>query len=380
MERKIKIPFNIKFRIYFGLLITLALFISVYVFLYYIGDYFLEWGLFFVIVGFIPLIFALFVKHEDRGYKIKESDFSRLFKLIKEVSKDLGVKMPDEIHLLSTDEIYVTGLFKRKLGIGVVALRELSPEEFKSILVHEFGHLYGNDTIVGALLSKIQISLDKSSKFGKAWWDYVPFAEFAIIGLAITGFAKGYTFLFNVILSIYSRQVEYRADYVASSLSGKETFGVALLNYSAYVTYFNEVGYNTIINQLYEGREFVNIYESVYDAYKKEDIKRIRKLVFENDKGGIFSSHPILNKRLSSIGLSKIDIKINKGKKNALSFIDKSEQVEKELTKILTDKMHVNLLYADAVQREGKCRHCGEQFEKLNELLEHESKCNRTFS
>ena len=67
-------------------------------------------------------------------------------------------------------------------------------------------------------------------------------------------------------------------------------------------------------------------------------------------------------------------------RKNALSFIDKSEQVEKELTKILTDKMHVNLLYADAVQREGKCRHCGEQFEKLNELLEHESKCNRTFS
>lgn len=376
MERKIKIPFNIRFRIYLSLLITLALFISVYLALYYIGDYLLEWGLFFVIVGFVPLIFALFIKHEDRGYKIKEGDFSKLFKMVREVSDDLGVKMPDEIHILPTDEIYVTGLFKRKLGIGIVALRELSPEEFKSILAHEFGHLYGNDTIVGALLSKIQISLDKSSKFGKAWWDYVPFAEFAIIGLAITGFAKGYTFLFNVILSVYSRQVEYRADYVASSLSGKETFGIALLNYSAYVTYFNEVGYNAIINQLYEGREFVNIYESVYNAYKKEDIKRIRKLVFENDKGGVFSSHPTLNKRLSSIGLSKIDIKINKGKKNALSFIDESEQAEKELTKILTNNMHVNLLYADAIQREGRCRYCGEQFEQLNELLEHEAKCN----
>ena len=385
MERKIKIPFNIKFRIYFSLLITLALLVSVYVVLFYIGGFVAEWwespesinafGWAFVILGFIPLLFALFVKHEDRGNKINEKDFSKLFKLVKEVSSDLGVKMPDEIQILPTDEIYVTGLFRRKLGIGIVALRELTPEEFKSILAHEFGHLYGNDTIIGALLARIQISLDKSSKFGKAWWDYVPLAELAIIGLAITGFAKGYTFLFNIILSVYSRQVEYRADYIASTLSGNETFGLALLNYSAYVTYFNEVGYNAIVNQIYEGREFVNIYESVYKVYKKEDVKKIKKLVFDNDKGGIFSSHPTLNRRLASIGLSKIDIKVNKGTKNALSFIDKSEQAEKELTKILTNNMHVNLLYADAVQREGRCRYCGEQFEQLNELLEHESNC-----
>jgi len=49
--------------------------------------------------------------------------------------------------------------------------------------------------------------------------------------------------------------------------------------------------------------------------------------------------------------------------------------VEKDFTSILTRDMHVNLLYVDAVAREGRCRYCGNQFETLQKLLEHEEKC-----
>ncbi|MEK6844250.1 MAG: M48 family metallopeptidase [Nanoarchaeota archaeon] len=378
MERKIKIPLNLQFRIYFSLVITLALFISIYVALYYIGIYFTDMipiGYILVGVGVIPLIFALSTKSNDRGFALKQEKFPKFIKVIKEVSQEIGVRMPDEIQILPTEEIYVTGLFRRKIGVGIAGLRSISSEEFKSILAHEFGHFYGKDTIVGTLLAKIQISLEKSSKFGKAWWDVIPLAELAIVGLFIAGFAKGYSFIFRVIISIYSRQVEYRADYIASHFISKETFGRGLVNYLAYTVYFESVGYNSVISLLSQGKRFVNIYKSINDAYVEEDHSKIKQTVVDNEKTRLFSSHPSLSKRLSAIGLSKLDLK-SKEKKDALLLLDHYEELEKQMTATLTDYMRVNLLYQDAVAREGKCRYCGEQFEQLNELLEHESKHN----
>jgi len=268
-------------------------------------------GILLVILGIIPLIIALFYKSSDRGYIIKEKEFPKLVKIINEVADDLGVKRPSQIQILPTSEIYVTGFFVRKIGIGIAGLRGISKEQFKSILYHEFGHLYGNDTIIGALLSKIEISLEKSSKFGKAWWEVIPLAEVAIIGIAIAAFSKAYSFIFRIIISIYVRQVEYRADYIAAKISNKENFASALLNYSAYTTYFDNVGYNSIVNLLQEGKQFINIYDAIDNAYKKEDIKKIKNNLFENDKQTIFSSHPSLKNRFANIAIKEITISNN---------------------------------------------------------------------
>lgn len=381
---KLKIPYFIKFKIYFSLLTTIVLFISIYIVLYYIGNFVGSWwfeitepkllkniGFGFVAVGLIPLIFAIFVKSRDYGYKINEKDFPKLFKFVNEIADNLGTKRPDEIQLLPTDEIYITGLFKRKIGIGIVGLRGITKEEFKAILFHEFAHLHGKDTIVGALLSKIQISLESSSKFGKSWWDYVPMAQLAVIGLAITAFAKIYSFIFRFAISFYSRQVEYRADYIASIMTNKEIFGKALVNYSAYIIYFNEYGYDSIYDLLSQNKQFINIYDFINKNYNRIDNEKVRKIILEKDEGGLFLSHPSLHRRLHAIGLKNINIK-HPNKEIAVTLLDKSNKIEQDMTSILTNNMHVNLLYVDAVQREGKCRYCGEQFDRLDNLLNHE--------
>jgi Zn-dependent protease with chaperone function len=387
MDNKIEIPKWLQFRIYFSLILTTLLFISVYVVLFYIGGWIsINWwetpelynsfGIGLVIIGLIPLIYALSVKSGEEGFEAKEKDFPELFKCVREIAKEFNIKMPSKILILPTEEIFVTGVFNKKIGVGIAGLRAISNEELKAILRHEFGHFYGNDTVIGSMLSRIQLSLESSSKFGKSWWDAIPLMEIAIIGLIIAGFSKAYSFIFRVIISIYSRQVEYRADYVASIKSGKETFGNALLNYSAYTTYFGQVGYNSVVQLLQEGKAFMNIYDSVYQAYEKEDAKNLKKVVFESDKGSIFSSHPKLRKRLKEINLNSDSLKVsNKIKNSAISLISKRKQVEEELTQVITNNLHVNLLYADAVSREGKCRYCGEQFEQLQDLLEHEEHC-----
>jgi hypothetical protein len=121
MDKKIKIPGIIKFRIYFSLFITLLLFISIYVALFLIGGQIAYWwetpesntffGILLSVLGCIPLIIALFYKSSDRGYILNEKEFPKLVKIINEVADDLGVKRPSKIQLLPTSEIYVTGFF-----------------------------------------------------------------------------------------------------------------------------------------------------------------------------------------------------------------------------------------------------------------------------
>jgi len=388
MKKELEIPRLIQFKIYLSLIITTVLFIFLYIILFYIGGWISIWwetpelynsfGIGLIIIGLIPLIYAVSIKSEERGFEAKEEHFPELFKTVGEVAKEFNINMPSKILILPTEEIYVTGVFKKKIGVGIGGLRSISKNEFKSILRHEFGHFYGNDTVIGTSLSKIQISLENSSKFGKSWWNAIPLIQIAIIGLFIVAFAKVYSLIFKVIISIYSRQVEYRADYIASKLSGKETFGNALLNYSAYTTYFGQVGYNTILNMLQQDKVYINIYNSVHKAYKKEDMDKIKRYILGHDKISIFSSHPTLIKRLNKIKLDLSHLNINnKIKKSAIFLISNQKQVELELTRVVTNNIHVNLLYANAVAREGRCRYCGEQFETLQGLLEHEEHCSK---
>jgi heat shock protein HtpX len=385
-NKKVKISKGRQFKVYLSLIITTILFISVYVALYILGSIVASWwgepdasdflGLVFVVIGFVPLIYAMFIKYEKGGIKISKKDYSSLFKMVKEVSDDVGVKMPSEIRLLPTDEIYVTGVFKKHIGIGIVALRILPKEQLKAILYHEFGHFYGNDTVIGFMLANIQISLEKSSKFGKAWWENMPFMELALVGVFISLFAKIYSFIFRTIISIYSRQVEYRADCVASTFSKPDVFGKALLNYSAYTIYFGQIGYNSIVAMLQEGKAYKDIYEVISEDYKGQKPEKVKAIILKSDKGHFFSSHPSLKSRIKAIGsnISKFKIDVRPSA-NSLSLINKPKKLEEEFTKSLTNHMHVNLLYQDAVAREGMCKYCEEQFEKLEDLLEHEARC-----
>jgi len=370
----------LQFRIYLSLAITTLLFLSVYVVLFYLGY---QWwgkgrikpGIVFVIIGLIPLIYAIFKSGKERG-KIDKS--SPLYKTMKDIAKEFNMKVPSKFYILPTTEIFVSGVFKKKAGVGVAALRAITKDELKAILRHEFGHFYGNDTVIGSFLARVQYSLEASSKFGKIALRAAPHAIIALIGLIIMVFAKTYSLIFRIIISIYSRQVEYRADYIAATRSGKEVFGKALLNYSAYITYFEQVGYSTVIHLLQEGKAMINIYDSVYNAYGKLDKKEIKKILFENDKGGLFSSHPKLRKRLRAIGLDPAAIELkNKIDKSAVSLLKDQKKLEKDFTTTITQMFHIKILHADAVARQGRCKHCGKQFQTLGELLKHESNCKK---
>ncbi|MCF7798510.1 M48 family metalloprotease [Candidatus Woesearchaeota archaeon] len=371
VNEDIQIPVILKLKIYLGLLLSTSLFIGLYVILYYLG------GLIYLGIGLIPLIFVLFIKNKPIGVLVKRKEHPKLIALVEETAEKLNVSCPDEIYLTADPSISVSGFFKKRLSIGIASIRSLSEKEFQSIIAHEMGHFYGKDTVIGGFFWRVDYSLEKSSEFGKAWYDAIPIMNFAIIGLVVMLFYKVYRFFFGIINYYYSRQMEYRADYVASKVAGSTNFHKGLLNYSSYTGYFTQVGYNSMIQLLNQGQAFVNIYENVHTWYTKENAKKIQKQVMLNDKWSLFSTHPTLKSRLKRIPQSSNSEKSKPAKELFNNFI----KLEKDMTEKITEEFHhnitVNRLYEEAVAREGRCQFCGKQYNKLQDLLEHEAKCNK---
>jgi Zn-dependent protease with chaperone function len=371
-KSNIKLPVELLIRVYGGLLLSILLFGSLCAILLVLG------GPILLCIGLIPLVIVLATKNKEIGIKIKPREHPRLMALIKKTADDLGIKPPHDILLTPDAGIRVTGFFRKKLIIGIASLRALSEGEFQSIIAHELGHFYGYDTIIGGFFWRMDAAMEKSSKFGKAWWKYVPILQLALVGVVIMLFYKVYKFFFKVTNHFYSRQTEFRADYVASRIAGSTNFHNGLLNYAAYSNYFENVGFGAMETMLEKEKAFKNIYEQVHGWYNRENVKGIKKRLLENNRWRLFSTHPTIKNRLDKI--KPVDKPLHK--KPATSLFSRSEKLEKDMTNELTMAIHhsaiLHKFHQEAVRREGRCQHCGEQFEKLKELFLHEQECAKT--
>ncbi len=385
MNKKIKIPKDTRLRIYSSLIFSLLIIFSMYLFLYFLGVFaerkeiifiFSKTGFILIIIFLIPLVYSLFLKSSEKGIKINEEDNEELFEIIKKISGDLNVKIPSKVIILPTADIYVSGFNKKILGLGITTLRAISKKELESILYHEFGHFYGKDTVISSIFSKINISLVSLYNFGKNSIKKSRHPANILLNLYLILFLRCYLFIFNIFTSIYSRQVEYRADYISSKFSGKKTFANALLNYSAYSYYFNKKGSEDIFKLIKEKKSCVNVYKLIYENYKKEDTNKIKEEILKKEKTSLFSSHPTLKERIEKVNIDISSLKIkNKLKNNSNTLFKKID--EEKLSEDLVNSLYFRMVYLDAILREGKCKFCSKQFKTLNDLLKHELICEK---
>lgn len=366
---KFRIPVILRLKIYLGLFLFISLLSSLCFILFYFGGWLL------LTIGLIPLVIVLFIKQKPYGILVEKKEHPKLVKLVEDIAKKLNISCPDKILLTPGASISVNGIFKKNLSIGIASLRNLSEVEFKSILAHEFGHFYGKDTIVSGFFWRVHYSLEITSEFGKAWWNEIPTLQCALLGIIVMLFYKSYQFFFSIISYYHYRQLEYRADFVAAEISGHTNFCNGLLNYAIFSKYFNTVAYNNIIKLLQENKTFVNIYEFVHDAYRKEDHEKIKKQALESEKWSLFRTHPTLQSRLN-----KINPKDNgKSFANATTLFNDFIKLEEEMTKTISQNLYKNIvsdpLYQKALAEKDRCKYCGERYEKSDELLKHEANC-----
>lgn len=287
MKSKLDIPFSQQIKVTLGLIVSIAAIGFLYegMFRFNISQY--GTTLFFSIVGGAPLIASVFLlRKPPTGFKLKKENHEEFFKDVKEIANKIGVDEPYEILVTPTTEIAVTGIVKKRLVLGIATLNKLTKGELKSIVGHEFGHFYGEDTIIGYIIANIRLGLELIVRF-------IPTYLFAIIFSIIS-------YVFGLITLSYSRQVEYRADMVSARIFGGKNFSNALLNYVTYATLFDQNSLQLVQEVSKQGKVFKNVYQFIAsNTTEKMEIETKRSI--SSRKTSLLSTHPGTGDRIKKV-------------------------------------------------------------------------------
>lgn len=188
--------------------------------------------LIFVILGAIWVFLkALWVRFEKpQGYRLKRQEYPQLFQEIDDLTRSLDALKIHEV-ILNDDlnaavvqhpRFGVIGGQRNILMLGVQLLLALSPEQMRSVLAHEFGHLSGNHSRFAGWIYRIRLTwqrimmaFDESSSFGAGM---------------MRRFFDWYAPKFSAYSFALARNNEYEADAVAAELTSPSIAASALLN------------------------------------------------------------------------------------------------------------------------------------------------------
>lgn len=197
---------------------------------------------------FLPILLAiwvflkaLWVKFDKpQGYELKPKEFPELFFEIDQLTKQLKTL---KIHkVILTNELNASVVQYPRFGLiggqenylflGMQLLLALTPEQMRSVLAHEFGHLSSNHSRFSGWIYRVRISwqrimdsFDRPNSFGA--------------GL-MNKFFSWYAPAFTAYSFALARQNEYVADATAAELTSKETAAKALVNIHAVAPYIDE--------------------------------------------------------------------------------------------------------------------------------------------
>lgn len=186
----------------------------------------------FVILAMIyVLVRALWVKFEKpTGYELKAKNYPALFAELKSLSQQLGAPAIHQVILtpeynagiLQLPRLGIFGWHKNTLFLGLELLMSMTPEQARSVIAHELGHLSGKHSRFSGWIYRVRLSwqrimdgLDQQDNFGadlmRRFFDwYAP--TFAAYSFAL------------------ARANEYSADEVAAKLTSKDDMAHALVN------------------------------------------------------------------------------------------------------------------------------------------------------
>lgn len=241
---------------------------------------------FIVAVG-VYLVKPLFIfpkREKNYGKEIKREDSPKLYDMILDTAKAVGVKKPKHVyvnHEVNACVFFNTGFWniffpvRKNLAIGLGLFASTNVDEVRSIIAHEFGHFAQSSMRVGSVLyvaNKVITDLayrrDKLDSLMLRWcledgiWGFWGKATQSVV----IKFRNLVDVLFRAQQRNYmklSRQMEYDADAVACRMVGKETFTSALCKIQQNSKAFDF--YNRILGNLLNQGQIVSDYWKGYN-------------------------------------------------------------------------------------------------------------------
>ena len=190
---------------------------------------------------FVKFIFAINRSYNPHRTEITQEEQPRLYEFIKQLAEDTRAPFPRKIFLVpevNAGVFYHSSFWsmfwpvRKNLEIGLGLVNTLSISEFKAVLAHEFGHFSQRSMKVGSYVYTVnRVLYNLVYEYDR--WDLLldkwvaaggVFGFFAII---TRGMVNGIRYLlrwaYGVVNRQYmklSREMEYNADLVATSVAG----------------------------------------------------------------------------------------------------------------------------------------------------------------
>ena len=184
----------------------------------------------------IPLVIAGLVLRslwvtipEPDGRELQREQAPHLFDLVDEVKRALvgpevhKILLSDEFNagIVQVPQFGMFGWLRNYLVVGLPLLKAVSPEEFRSILAHEFGHLSGKHGRFSGWIYRVRAS----------WIEILTriHQERHYASFIFEGFLNWYAPFFNAYSFVLARAQEREADVYSVDLAGKEIAGRSLV-------------------------------------------------------------------------------------------------------------------------------------------------------
>ena len=300
---------------------AIVLFIAVYILLIIGSIYLLQFcfkaagAILSNVIGFWPLLISIgliclaimvFIFMFKFIFKVKKMDTSgskeimrkehpQLFSFIDELTTELKAPKPKKIFLIpevNASVFYDSSFWsmflpvRKNLNIGLGLINCLNMSEFKAVLAHEFGHFSQRSMKLGSYVYTVNhviydlvYSYDRWDRTLQDWANAGGiFGLFAVLTFRIAELVrKLFRFFYNIINKQnmkLSREMEYNADLVAVSATGKEAMISSLRR-----IIFGDGAYQIVINYLNKLIKQNKVPENFYQLHSAT----IKKLAEENE-------------------------------------------------------------------------------------------------
>jgi len=309
-----------------------------------------------ILVGFYYLFFP--PKRKTLGITIEENEQRKIWDLTREIATEIKTKPIDKI-IITPDPgigVYLEGnLFskifgggKRVLEIGLPSVYDLTVDEFKAILAHEYGHFSNRDTSWSSYTYSMGNSLintlrsmpgpSQDEKEGGGWIRLMMTLNPAYWLLLL------YVKLYFKITNGFSRIREVMADIMAMRMYGGKAFRNGLLKVATNDTIFSEIIQSKYVPELLKEEKtisnFSKFMEIVFKGLYKKDIEEFQNHILSRSQAhSIYDSHPALKVRIDYS--RKFEEGSEKDKRPVADLFDNWTEINEKVAKLY----NLRLLY-----------------------------------
>ena len=244
---------------------------------------------------------------------IKPVHDEKILELIEEIKLDIGIKTKVKVGIgkypILNAMAYGSFLDKR-IALIVEDLNEIPIDELKGIVAHELAHTKGRHTLILTFITTGDLLFRLLLGFPATYYDYtfgnpkLPFVLFILINLLI-----------YVILFMFVRILEGKADAKAKNTGYANELVKALYNLESFYATGREIGLNTMLlcdEKINHDNEMLNFLNTA-DYLNKSIVKPKRISLVSN----LINSHPPTYHRIVAI----LDNKLTPTKEMLLPFI-----------------------------------------------------------